>query len=68
MRAGVVNNELNTFLSSIKLSPELQRNDQYLSNDTGMSQGVKMGLIAGGSVLIIALVVVLINKRKNALA
>lgn len=68
IRADVVGNELKTFLSSIKLSPQLQRTDQYLSNDTGMSPIVKTGLIAGGSLLIVALVIIFINKRKNALA
>jgi len=68
MRAGVIGNELKTFLTSIKLSPQLQRNDQYLSNDAGMSPVVKTGLIAGGSLLVVALVIILINKRKNALA
>ena len=68
MRADVMGGELNTFLSSIKLSPQLQRNDQYLSNETGMSPVVKTGLIAGGAFLVIALIVILINRRKNALA
>ncbi len=68
IRSEVVGNELKTFLSSIRLSPELQRNDQYLSNESGMSPVVKTGLIAGGSLLIIALVIIFINKRKNALA
>ncbi|MFD0749814.1 hypothetical protein ACFQZS_06650 [Mucilaginibacter calamicampi] len=68
MRAGVIGGELKTFLSSIKLSPALNRGDQYLSNEKGMSPVVKFGLIGGGSLLVIALVVVLINKRRAALA
>jgi len=68
MRTGVVGGELKTFLSSIKLSPQLDRGDQYLSNDKGMSPVVKTGLIGGGILLIVAMVVIIINKRKNALA
>ncbi|PJJ79734.1 hypothetical protein CLV57_2871 [Mucilaginibacter auburnensis] len=68
MRSDVVGNELKTFLSSIKVSPQLSRTDQYLSNDKGMSPVVKTGLIAGGSLLVVALVVVWMNKRKQAIA
>jgi hypothetical protein len=68
MRADVVGKELKTFLASIKLSPQLQRNDQYLSNDAGMSPLVKTGLIGGGVLLVVAMVIIFINKRKNALA
>lgn len=68
MRAEVVGKELKGFLTSIKLSPELKRTDQYLIADTGMSPLFKTGLIAGASLLVIALVVVLINKRRKALA
>ncbi len=68
MRSDVVGNELKTFLSSIKVSPELKRTDQYLSDDKGMSPVVKTGLIAGGSLLAVALIVVWMNKRKQAIA
>lgn len=68
MRAEVITNELKTFLTSIKVSPQLKRTDQYLSNDKGMSPVVKTGLIAGGSLLLIGLIVVMVNKRRNALA
>jgi hypothetical protein len=68
MRQEVVRNELKTFVSSIKLSPDLTRTDQYTSTETGMSPVVRTGLIAGGSLLVIGLIVVMINKRRNALA
>ena len=68
MRSEVVGNELKTFLASIKLSPELKRTDQYLSNEKGMSTPVKVGVFGGGALLLAALVFVFINKRKAALA
>ncbi len=68
MRADVVNNELKTFLSSIKVSPDLTRTDQYLSQDKGMSPVVKTGLIAGGSLLVVALIFVWMKQRREAVA
>ena len=68
MRADVVDKELKTFLSSIKVSPELTTTDQYLSKSKGMSPVVKTGLIAGGSLLVVALAVIWMNKRKHAVA
>lgn len=68
MRADVIGKELKTFLGSIKLSPALQRNDQYLSNDKGMSPIAQVAIYGGGGILLIGLIIVLINKRKNALA
>ena len=63
-RGDVVKDELKAYTSSIKLSPELQRNDQYLSNAKGMSLKVEIALIAGG-ILIIILLIIFINKRKK---
>lgn len=68
MRADIVGKELKSFVGSIKLSPQLQRNDQYLSNDNGMSTGGKIGLIGGGAALLAALVFLFINRRKSQLA
>ncbi len=55
------------FISSIKLSPQLQRNDQYLSNDNGMSAGAKIGIF-GGAGLLVVLVIVFTLKRKSKFA
>ncbi|RYF71771.1 MAG: hypothetical protein EOO39_13355 [Cytophagaceae bacterium] len=68
IRADVIGNELKTFLNSIKLSPQLTRTDQYLSEDKGMSTVVKTGIIAGGSLLVIAAVAFWISKRRAAVA
>ena len=66
MRADVVDKELKTFLSSIKVSPDLTRTDQYLSQDKGMSPVVKTGLIAGGSLLVVALIFIWMKQRREA--
>lgn len=68
MRADVVDKELKTFLSSIKVSPDLTRTDQYLSQDKGMSPVVKTGLIAGGSLLVVALIFIWMKQRREAVA
>ena len=63
-RTDVVKDELKAYSSSIKLSADLQRNDQYLSNAKGMSLTVEIALIAGG-ILIIIVLIIFINKRKK---
>jgi hypothetical protein len=65
-RSELVKDEYKAFISSIRLSPELQRNDQYLSPDTGMASSTKIE-IYGSAVLIIAFVVILVVRRKNSL-
>jgi hypothetical protein len=62
-RKDMVAGEYKSFVNSIKLSPELERNDQYLSNAKGMSPTLLMVLI-GGAILIIVGVVIYM-KRKN---
>lgn len=65
-RQDLVKDEYKAFISSIKLSPELQRNDQYLSPDTGMSSTAKIEIF-GSVALVIAFVIVLLVRRKNNL-
>jgi len=66
-RAELIKDELKAFTSSIRLSPDLQRNDQYLSNAEGMSTIAKVGIFGGGGLLII-LAVVMVTRRKKKLA
>jgi hypothetical protein len=66
-RKDLVKDEYKSYISSIRLSPELQRNDQYLSNTTGMATITKIEIL-GGSALVIILVIVLIAKRKRRIA
>jgi len=66
-RKDLVNDEYKSYISSIRLSPELQRNDQYLSNATGMATITKIEIFGGGA-LVIVLLIVLIARRKKKLA
>ena len=68
MRSDLVKDEYHAFISSIKLSSELQRNDQYLSNVNGMSTINKIEIFGGGGALVVILVITLIVKRKRRLA
>jgi len=66
-RAELAKAELNQFSSSIKLAPDLKRNDQYISNAKGLSTPVKVGLY-GGLPLIIIIVLVTIRRKKRLAA
>ena len=66
IRADLVKGEYTAFISSIKLSKELQRNDQYLFYSTGLSSVGKIAIIGGGA-LILALIIILIVRRKRTL-
>lgn len=65
-RKDLVKGESKAYFSSIKLSPELQRNDQY--TETAHSGGVNTNLIfeIGGSVLILALIAWFIFRKKGS--
>ncbi|GAB2694566.1 hypothetical protein GCM10027037_17600 [Mucilaginibacter koreensis] len=58
--------EMKAFFGSIKFDESIDRNDQYttIGQFTGMHKGLRMGLIAGG-VLIIGLIIWLIMRRKR---
>ncbi|BAU53078.1 hypothetical protein [Mucilaginibacter gotjawali] len=65
-RTDVVKPEYKAFIASIKLSPELQRNDQYLSNATGMSSTTKIEVFGGaGLVVLIILVLIAVKNKKK---
>ncbi len=59
--------ELNEFSSSIKLAPDLKRNDQYISNAKGLSTPVKIALY-GGVPLILIIVFITIRRKKQLAA
>jgi hypothetical protein len=65
-RKDVVKDEAKSFFSSIKLSPALQRNDQY--TETQASKGISTNSIfeIGGGVLVIFLVVWLIFRKRDS--
>ncbi|HTH82859.1 MAG TPA: hypothetical protein VL490_07975, partial [Mucilaginibacter sp.] len=66
-RKEVVKDEYKTFISSIRISPELQRNDQYISNAKGLSPALK-GVIYGGGALIVIFIIVTLVRRKRRLS
>lgn len=67
-RKDMVKDEFKAYTASIKLSPELQRNDQYLSNAKGLSSNVKIAIFGGGGLIIILTIILIIRlKRKLVL-
>jgi len=64
-RAELIKDEYKSFASSIKVSPELERTDQYLSNAKGLSPAAKFGLFGGIPLIIIIVVVIMIRKKKS---
>jgi hypothetical protein len=66
-RKEVVAGEYKSFVNSIKLSPELQRNDQYISNAKGISPIVITSvLVVAGIGLIVFLIIYIQKKRRLA--
>ncbi|MGZ3874545.1 MAG: hypothetical protein ACXVJD_16610 [Mucilaginibacter sp.] len=63
-RLSLVKDEYKAFASSIRLSPQLQRNDQYLSNAKGLST-TQLALIGGGALLIILIIIVLVRRKRR---
>jgi hypothetical protein len=64
--AYLIGDELHGFTSSIKLSPGLQRNDQYLATGPQkQSPLVKYAPYAGGLVVIIIIIAVVISRRRR---
>ena len=63
-RSELVANEYKTFISSIRLSPELQRNDQYLSNATGMSSINKIAILGGIGLAAIVVWIIVTSMRR----
>jgi len=54
------------FYSSIKLQPDLQRNDQYLvPSKPGMSGGVKLILYGGTGAIVTLIIISLLIRRKK---
>lgn len=66
-RVDVVKDENKAFISSITLSPELQRDDQYLSNATGLSPANKIEIFGGGGLVLLVVLVLVLRKKKPAL-
>lgn len=67
-RKDLIKDEYKSYISSIRLSPELQRHDQYLSNATGMSTANKIEIFGGGGLVIIFVIVMIARKKKVAVS
>ncbi|MBL4677522.1 MAG: hypothetical protein JKY70_15165 [Mucilaginibacter sp.] len=67
LRKDLAKDEYKTYSASLKVSPELKRTDQYLSNAKGMSTIAKVGIFGGAAVVLIV-VVVLVTRKKRAIA
>lgn len=67
-RKDLIKDEYKAYISSIRLSPELQRNDQYLSNAKGLSTVNKIEIFGGGALVIILAIVIIARKKKVALS
>ena len=66
-RKDLIKGEAKAYFGSIKLSPELQRNDQY-TQTTASSSSVNTNLIfeIGGGVLVLGLILWLIFRKKDS--
>jgi hypothetical protein len=66
-RKDLIKDEYRSYISSIRLSPDLKRNDQYLSNAKGMTTITKIEIFGGGALLAV-LIIVIIKRRRRRLA
>ncbi|MFD2147604.1 hypothetical protein [Mucilaginibacter antarcticus] len=64
-RKDMIAGEYKTFVNSIKLSPELNRTDQYISNAKGMSPTLLIVMIGG--LILLAIAVGLYIRRRNTM-
>jgi len=64
-RKDLVKDEYKEFSSSIVLSQQLQRNDQYLSNAKGLSSGAKIAIYGGGALLVLLIIIFVVRKKKK---
>jgi hypothetical protein len=64
-RIGLIKDEYKAYVSSIKFSPQLQRNDQYVLNTKGMSPTLKIALFGGGGLIIVIVIILIVRKKKR---
>ena len=64
-RKDIVKDEYKAFASSIRLSPQLQRNDQYISNAKGLSSVAKIGIFGGGALIVILIIVTVVRRKRK---
>jgi len=64
-RVDVVKDENKAFISSIKISPDLQPDDQFLSNATGLSPVNKIEIFGGAGLVLLVILVLVLRKKKQ---
>jgi hypothetical protein len=64
-RAELAKPELKAFTTSLKIAPQLKRNDQYVSNAKGISFGAKVALYGGLPIVILIIILVVIRRKKR---
>jgi hypothetical protein len=64
-RKELIKDEMKAYYSSIKLSPELQRNDQYVNTAPSTSNSTVTIVEIAGGVVVLGLVIWLIFRKKN---
>jgi hypothetical protein len=67
LRAGLIKDEVKTYFSSIKLSPQLQRNDQYLSSggSGGWFSTSKILMYVGAIIIIVVTTIMALRRKKR---
>ena len=65
-RTDLVKDEYKAFASSIKLSPQLQRDDQYLLMTKGISNVKKLALFGLGVIIISVISIIIVMKKRKA--
>ena len=65
LRKDLARDEYRVYSSSIKVSPELKRTDQYLSMAKGLSPTAKIAIYVGGVLLLIIIIVLIVRRRKK---
>jgi hypothetical protein len=65
LRKDVVKEEYKEYSSSIRVSPELKRTDQYLSMVNGLSPTAKIAIYGGGALLLLLIIILVIRKKKR---
>ncbi|HVW98107.1 MAG TPA: hypothetical protein VHA56_19205 [Mucilaginibacter sp.] len=67
-RTELSKSEYQSFASSIRISPELQRNDQYLSNAKGLSPVAQTAIYGGGAVILLLIIITIVRRKRRKLS
>lgn len=65
-RKDLIKGEAKAYFGSIKLSPELQRTDQYTETTTSKSVNTNLIFEIGGGILVLGLIIWLVFRKKDS--